>query len=112
MGKKTRNGVHTGPQLFPENLHLNDSFKWTKDVVLSTVASIFDPSGLILAYVIKYKLFLMDISLDKKIGWSVPLPPTLMNRWRSLTKELVCTPLMKIERCVRPPNAFGRPQLA
>ena len=89
MGKKTRNGVHMGPQLLPENLHLNDSFEWTKAVVLLTVASIFDPSGLILAYVIKFKLFLRDISFDKKIGWSDPLPPTLMNRWRSLTKELV-----------------------
>ena len=58
MGKKTRNGVHTGPQLLPENLHLNDLFEWTKAVVLLTVSSIFYPSGLISAYVIKYKLFL------------------------------------------------------
>ena len=58
MGKKGRKGAYNGLQLLLENLDLNDSFEWTKAVVLSTVASIFDPSGLISAYVIKYKLFL------------------------------------------------------
>ena len=49
MGKKTRNDNHTGPQLLPENLDQNNTFKWTKAVVLLTVALIFNPSGLILA---------------------------------------------------------------
>ena len=35
MGKKTRNGVHTGPQLLSENLDQIDTFEWTKAVVLS-----------------------------------------------------------------------------
>ena len=112
MGKKCRNDAYNGPQLLLENLDLNNSFKWTKAVVLSTVASFFDPSGLISAYVIKYKLFLREVSLDKKIGWSDPLPTALMNRWRSLTKELVCIPPIIIDRCAQPPNAFGRPRLA
>ena len=77
-----------------------------------TVASIFDPSGLISAYVIKYKLFQRDVSLDKKIGWSDPLPTALMNRWRSLTKELVCIPPIIINRCAQPPNVLGKPKLA
>ena len=47
MGKKGRNGACNSPQLVPENLVLNDTFQWTKGVVLSTVASIFDPSGMI-----------------------------------------------------------------
>ena len=68
MGKKTRNSAYTGPNLLPENLDLNDFFEWTKNVVLLTVASIFDPSGLISASINKYKLFIRDVSLDKKIG--------------------------------------------
>ena len=109
MGKKARNSAYNGLQLLLENLDLNDSFKWTKAVVLSTVALIFDPSGLISAYVIKYKLFLREVCLDKKIGWSDPLPPTLMKRWRSLTKKMVCTPPIIIDRCAQPPNALGKP---
>ena len=99
MGKKARKGAYNGPQLLPENLDLNDSFEWTKAVVLLIVTSIFDPLSLISAYVIKYKLFLREVCLDKKIGWSDPLPPALMERWRSLTKELVCTPPIIINRC-------------
>ena len=34
-----------------------------------------------------------------------------MNRWRSLTKELVCIPPIIIDRCARLPNAFRRPWL-
>ena len=84
--------------MLPENLNLNNSFEWTKAVVLWTVALIFDPSGLISAYVIKYKLFLRKVRLDKKIEWSYPLPTALMERWRSLTKEIVCTPPIIIDR--------------
>ena len=111
-GKENKKLVHTCPQLLPENLDLNNTFEWTKAVILSTVASIFYPSGLISAYVIKYKLFLRDVSLNKKIGWSDPLPMVLMNRWRSLTKELVCIPPIIINRCAQLPNTFGRPRLA
>ena len=98
MGKKAKNRAYNGPQLLLENLDLNDSFEWTKAVVLSTVASIFDPSSLISAYPIKYKLFLREVCLNKSIGWSDPLPLALMERWRSYTKELVCTPPIIIDQ--------------
>ena len=98
MGKKARNGTYNGPQLLLENLDLNDSFEWTKAVVLSSVTSIFDPSGLISAYVIKYKLFLREVCLNKSIGWSDPLLPVLMEKWRSYTKDLVCTPPIIIDQ--------------
>ena len=83
MGKKGRNGAYKGLKLLLENIDLNNSFEWTKAVVLLTVASIFDPSGLISAYVIKYKLFLREVCLNKSIGWSDPLPMARMERWRS-----------------------------
>ena len=60
MGKKTRNRVHPGPQLLPENLDLSNMFEGTKAVVLLTVALMFNPSGLISTYVIKFKLFLRE----------------------------------------------------
>ena len=58
----------TVPRLVPENLVLNDTFQWTKVVELSTMASIFDPSGMISAYVKKFKLFLHEVCLQKDIG--------------------------------------------
>ena len=68
MSKKGKNGTYNGPQLLPENLVLNETFQWTKAVVLSTVASIFDLSGLISAYIIKFKLFLREVCLNKEIS--------------------------------------------
>ena len=78
LGKKGRNGVYNSLQLLSENLALNETFEWTKAVVLSTVASMFDPTGLISAYIIKFKLFLRKVCLNKEIAWSDPLPPNLM----------------------------------
>ena len=75
LGKKGRNGVYNDRQLLSENLALNETFEWTKAVVLSTVASIFYPAGLISTYIIKFKLFLCEGCLNKEITWSDPLPP-------------------------------------
>ena len=80
LGKKGKNGAYNGPQLLPENVALNDTFNWTKAVVLSTVASIFDPSGIISAYIIKFKLFLREVCLHKDIRWGDYLPADLMYR--------------------------------
>ena len=68
LDKEGMNGAYNSPQLVPENLALNETFKWTKAVVLSTMASIFDPSGIISAYIIKFKLFLCEVCLQKDIG--------------------------------------------
>ena len=66
LGKKGRNRVYKGPQLLSENLALNETFEWTKAVVVSTVTSIFDPAGLISVYIIKFKLFLHEVCLNKE----------------------------------------------
>ena len=80
LGKKGRNGVYNSPQLLSENLNLNETFEWTKAVILSIVVSIFDAAGLISTYIIKFKLFLREVCLNKEIAWSDPLPPNLMER--------------------------------
>ena len=111
LGKTGKNGAYIGPQLLSENLELSEAFNWTKAVVLSTVASIFDPLGIISAYTIKFKLFLQEVCLHKDLGWDDHLPPDLMERWRLLVKELVCTPAIKVSRSARPPEAVGKPHL-
>ena len=111
LGKKGKSGAYTGPQLLPENLEASNSFTWSKAVVLSTVASIFDPSGIISAYTIKFKLFLREVCLVKDLGWDDPLPPDLMIRWRLLVEELVCSPAITVQRSARPPDAVGQPYL-
>lgn len=111
LGKKGKNGTHTGPELNPENLHLNDSFLWTKALILSTIHSLFDPSGIVAPLLLKYKLFFREVCLRKNLGWNDVLPPDLLNRWRKLVDELVTSPVIIVKRCARPDNAVGPPFL-
>ena len=111
LGKKGKNGAYAGPQLLPQNLARSNDFSWTKALVLSTVASIFDPSGIIAAYTVKFKLFLREVCLSKGLGWDESLPWDLMQKWRTLVKELVCSPPITVYRCARPPGAIGKPIL-
>ena len=112
LGKKGKNGTHAGPQLTPENLTLNDEFPWTKALVLSTAASLFDPSGIIAPAVVKLRLFMREVCMQEKINWSDPLPDGLMKRWRKLVEELVLSDAVVVSRGTRPPGAVGRPRLA
>ena len=71
----------------------------------------FDPAGLISVYTIKFKLFMPEICLNKEITWSDLLPPNLMERWRAMARELVCSPAILINRSARAPQAQGKPRL-
>ena len=112
LGKKGKSGTHTGPELTPSNLTLNESFPWTKALVLSTVASLFDPSGIVAPAVVKLRLFMREVCMLEKVKWSDPLPEPLMLKWRKLVEELVLSEAVVVSRGVRPPGAVGKPFLA
>ena len=111
LGKKLRNGLFSGPQLTPENLKLLDNFTWTRRLVLSTVASIYDPAGLISPILIKFKLFLRDLCQSGHEGWDAPLKGDFLQRWKSLVVEVVMMQPIKVNRTVKPSNAVGAPAL-
>ena len=111
LGKKGKAGTHTGPMLTPKNMQENWSFPWTKSMVLSTIASIFDPSGIVCPYTLNLKLFMRELCLQEKIGWDEPLPDSLMKRWRTLIEELLLAPEILTKRGVKPANASGPPFL-
>ena len=111
LGKKGKTGTHSGPELNPDNLQLNDTFPWTKALLLSTIASIFDPSGIVAPLVLKYKIFLREVCLYRSLGWNDVLPADIMIRWRKLVEELVTSPEIIVRRCARPDNAVGPPIL-
>lgn len=59
----------------------------TKRTVLSEVAQLFDPLGLISPVVIRAKIFIQDLWLAK-IDWDVPLSTELQHRWDKFREEL------------------------
>ncbi|XP_077264832.1 uncharacterized protein LOC143898910 [Temnothorax americanus] len=66
---------------------------FTKRLVLSEVAQIFDPLGFASPVVIKAKMLLQELWLHK-LQWDEPLPSQLSSRWLIIRKEL--TSLRKI----------------
>jgi len=61
--------------------------KLTKRFILSEVAQIFDPLGLVSPVVIKAKVLLQELWL-LKLGWDDPLPASLSIRWFSMRNQL------------------------
>ncbi|XP_075217845.1 uncharacterized protein LOC142322651 [Lycorma delicatula] len=70
----------------------------TKREVASTVASIYDPIGLISSIVISYKIFLQRLWLSG-IGWD-NLPSSLLQKWHVLVSQLSLIDDIKINRRV------------
>ena len=111
LGRKLRNGLYSGPELTDANLHLLDDFTWTRRLVLSTVASIYDPAGLISPLLIKCKLFLRELCQRGHQGWDEPLVGDLLLQWNRMVVEMVKMEPVVVRRSVRPANAVGLPEL-
>ena len=111
LGKKQRNGLHSGPELTDESISLLDTFLWTKHFFLATIASIYNPAGLIFAYIIKFKLFFRSVCLENLEAWDTPLTPELQIKWTKLVTELVTAPEIRVKRGVTSPKAVGLPRL-
>ncbi|KAK0144674.1 hypothetical protein N1851_017016 [Merluccius polli] len=92
----------------------SDSFKFrvqvksnpsTRRGVLSTVASVYDPLGLMAPFVLLGKQVLQQMCRGK-IGWDEELPESLRPQWESWIKDLPNLSDMEIKRCYLPSH-FG-----
>jgi len=73
--------------------------KLTKRIVLSKIASIFDPLGLIVPVVTLYKLFMQKV-WQMKLNWDDQLPKNLINEWQNYMSNLHLLNNLKIPRCI------------
>ncbi|XP_043977226.1 uncharacterized protein LOC122833589 [Gambusia affinis] len=69
--------------------------------VLSTVASIFDPLGLVAPFVLLGKQILQQMCRDKA-DWDAPLSSELKPRWESWLSDVKNLADVKIDRCYLP----------
>ena len=81
---------------------------WTRRKLLSAVARLFDPLGLLAPYVIVARMILQELTqiqhseaLDNKERWDLPLPGPSLKMWESWYEQLVELPQVTIPRCVR-----------
>ena len=71
----------------------------TKRGILSTLASLFDPHGLVSPVAVTAKILFQELCLEK-LGWDDPLPEDKRVRWETWLKDLKCTNTISVPRCV------------
>ncbi|MDD9341262.1 MAG: hypothetical protein PV362_16785, partial [Providencia heimbachae] len=71
----------------------------TKRAVLSTIARIYDPIGLISPITISAKLIMQDL-WKAKLDWEDWLPSEIQNRWDALKNNLSCLERLSVSRCL------------
>lgn len=69
----------------------------TKRIILSEVASLFDPLGLLAPVVVAAKIFLQSLWAEG-IAWDQPLPPRLATRWQQYRSALPALHALRIPR--------------
>ncbi|XP_062537899.1 uncharacterized protein LOC134206228 [Armigeres subalbatus] len=81
----------------------------TKRQVLSVIASLFDPLGLLGAAITTGKIIMQLLwkirNEDQALGWDQPLPSTVGEMWRKYHEELPLLNNIRIDRCVMVPRA-------
>ena len=92
------------PELLQGELKPALAKTFTKRVVLSKMASLFDVLGLLTPLTVKYKLSFSKIC-DLKVGWDQPLPEELLDDWVDHINEIQEAKDVVFKRAVVPPDA-------
>ncbi|XP_011884025.1 PREDICTED: uncharacterized protein LOC105571160 [Vollenhovia emeryi] len=71
----------------------------TKRRVLSSIAKLFDPLGLVSPVIIKAKIIMQEL-WSIKIGWDEPLPSHAAVKWREFVEELQDMPCLSFPRWI------------
>ncbi|XP_029163322.1 uncharacterized protein LOC114934776 [Nylanderia fulva] len=69
----------------------------TKRTILSTIAKLFDPLGLLSPVIIKAKILIQELWINK-LDWDALLPSTLANQWITFVEELEDLKFINIPR--------------
>ncbi|XP_037915078.1 uncharacterized protein LOC119653989 [Hermetia illucens] len=88
---------NTSHQFDESTCHTSQTSAITKRIILSETASLFDSVGLISPVIVRAKILMQDLWLEK-IGWDDPLTPQITHRWKTFRSELIDLASLKIPR--------------
>lgn len=72
---------------------------------------IFDPFLFLCPYTLLGKIYLKHETWSVKLVWDDLLPTNLRSKWVHFFCSLFQLEQLSLDRCLRPPNSVGRPQL-
>ncbi|GFX92288.1 DUF1758 domain-containing protein [Trichonephila clavipes] len=78
---------------------ISDKVNFSKRDVLSEIARLFDPLGLIGPIVTKAKIFIQEL-WKIKLDWSEQLPPDAMEEWKNFYQKISKVNNFKMPRCI------------
>lgn len=99
-----------------DELHLRsvavntDQIMWTKRNVLSMISKIFDPLGLVSAFLIRAKIELQHL-WEEGMDWDTLLDQEKQMFWKRYFDELSSLNLLRFPRSVTPEDTVGQPML-
>ena len=76
---------------------------YTRRKVLSVIASVFDPMGLVSPFILLGKQILQEVC-SLGLDWDAPLPDPLITRYKDWCEQLSSLSEIRIQRCVKPPD--------
>ena len=79
------------------NLDLNPGLP-TKRIILSTLASIFDPLGLVSPVLVSPKVLFQEMCIES-LNWDDPLPQEKLSLWEEWVKDIEDVGRIEIPRC-------------
>ncbi|XP_011859350.1 PREDICTED: uncharacterized protein LOC105556848 [Vollenhovia emeryi] len=82
---------------FHFTMELTSTSLITKRSVLSSIAKLFDPLGLISPVIIKAKILMQEL-WSIKLGWDDPLPLDVAAKWKKFVEQLHDLPYLKFPR--------------
>ena len=82
----------------------------TKRVVMSQIASIYDPLGLVGPIVVKAKIFLRKLWI-LKVNWDDELSNSLKQEWHTIRNSLLSVNKLRVPRCLNITGTHSLPAL-
>ncbi|XP_068734619.1 uncharacterized protein [Montipora capricornis] len=82
----------------------------SKPKILSLVARIYDPIGLVAPFLIRAKIGLQEM-WKRGVTWDEELPPDVLDKWSILFREMERPNGINFDRCYTPADATGAPTL-
>lgn len=77
----------------------------TRRGMLSTIASIYDPLGMLSPVILTSKRIMRDLCRSE-IGWDDHVPDSIAKQWLKLIQQLPLLDRFEVDHCLKPPH-FG-----